>query len=48
MIVPYGRGGMSEPLQAWLGRNCTHELRVRKTRFDYLDFCVDVYLYPGK
>ncbi len=48
VIVPSGRAGPPEPLLAWLGRNCTHDLRVRQTRFDYLDYRVDVYLYPGR
>ncbi|QJX00377.1 hypothetical protein FTUN_8006 [Frigoriglobus tundricola] len=47
IILPSGRAGLPPPLIAWLGRNCAHELRARKTRFDYLDYCVDVYLYSG-
>lgn len=47
IVLPSGRAGLPPPLLAWLGHNCTHELRVRKTRFDYLDYCVDVYLHTG-
>ncbi len=48
VVMPSGRAGIPQPLLAWLGHHCTHELRVRKGRFDYQEFCVDVYLYPGK
>jgi hypothetical protein len=47
IVLPSGRAGLPAPLLVWLGHHCTHELRVRKTRYDYLDFCVDVYLCAG-
>jgi hypothetical protein len=45
IVFPSGRGGKPEAVQEWLGRNCSQELVVRKTRLDYLDFAVEVFLY---
>ena len=48
VIVPSGRSGLPDALLAWLGQNCRHELRVRKSRYDYQEYCVDVYLFHGR
>jgi Dolichyl-phosphate-mannose-protein mannosyltransferase len=48
IVVQNWRGGLPEEERAWLDRHCTHELRVRRTRFDYPENSVDVYLWQGK
>jgi hypothetical protein len=45
VVVQSGRSGLPEDLRKWLGTRCSHELKVRRTRFDYADNCVDVFLY---
>ena len=45
IVLKSGRSGLPRKLHQWLGTNCSHELQVRKRRFDYADYTVDVYLY---
>jgi hypothetical protein len=44
IVVQSGRSGLSEALRRWLGTHCSAELTVRRTRLDYADFSVDVFL----
>jgi hypothetical protein len=45
IVLPSDRGGKPEDLQRWLGTYCAQELEVRRKRFDYRDFVVEVFLY---
>jgi hypothetical protein len=45
VVLESNRSGLSEDIRQWLGTHCSHELHVRRLRFDYADHCVDVYLY---
>jgi hypothetical protein len=45
VVIPSGRGGKDEGLGRWLARHCSQELAVRKTRFDYYDYTVELFLY---
>lgn len=47
IVVGSGRSGLPENLRNWLGRRCSHELRLRRRRFDEADFCIDVFLYDN-
>jgi hypothetical protein len=44
IVLKSNRSGLPDDLQRWLGTRCSHELKVRRTRFDYADYCVDVFL----
>jgi hypothetical protein len=44
VVVQSGRSGLPVKLRDWLGRHCAHELQVRRRRFDYAEYTVDVYL----
>jgi hypothetical protein len=45
VVLASGRSGKEEPVAAWLGTHCTQQLQVRKRRFDYYEFTVEVFLY---
>lgn len=45
IVLRSGRGGLPVDCRQWLGTHCSHPLHVCKRRFDYLDYCVDVYLF---
>jgi hypothetical protein len=44
IIVESARSGLPEELRRWLGTHTAHELLVRRTRFDYAENRVDVFL----
>ena len=44
IVIPSGRSGKPEDLRRWLARHCTQELLVKKQRFDYYDYIVEVFL----
>ena len=48
VVLPRGRSGHPEELRRWLDHHCVRELEVRRGRFDYPEFAVDVYLYPAE
>jgi len=48
IIVQSYRGGLPPDLEHYLGTHCSHELRVRRGRFDYADYCVDVFLFTPR
>jgi hypothetical protein len=45
VVVESYRAGLPEDTRRWLGAHCSDELKVRRTRFDYADYSVDVFLY---
>jgi uncharacterized membrane protein len=45
VVLQSSRSGLAEDVRRWLGTHCSHELKVRRTRFDYADYAVDVFLY---
>jgi hypothetical protein len=45
IVLRVGRGGHPEPVRKWLRTHCRQELEVRKPRFDYYDYIVEVYLH---
>jgi hypothetical protein len=45
VVVQSFRGGLAWDLEHYLGTHFSHELKVRRTRFDYAEYCVDVFLY---
>jgi 4-amino-4-deoxy-L-arabinose transferase-like glycosyltransferase len=45
VVLASGRSGKEEAIGAWLGTHCTQQLQVRKRRFDYYEFTVEVFLY---
>jgi len=45
VLVQSCRAGLSKDIRRWLGVHCSHELKVRRTRFDYADYSMDVFLY---
>ncbi len=44
VVIQSGRSGLSDDLNTWLGKHCSHELKVRGKRFDYYENSVDVFL----
>jgi hypothetical protein len=48
VVLESNRLGLADDTRRWLGAYCSDELKVRRTRFDYADYCVDVFLYGGK
>jgi hypothetical protein len=48
VVVESGRGGLPKELDQFLGTHCSHEFKVLRPRFDYAEYCVDVYLYRPK
>jgi hypothetical protein len=48
VVVESGRGGPGGALTRWLSANAVHELHVVRSRFDYYEYAVDVFLVtPG-
>ena len=45
VVVQSSRSGLPEKVRRWLGAHCSYELKVRRTRFDYAEYCVEVFLY---
>jgi hypothetical protein len=45
IVVESSRGGLAEDLQNWLLENSSHRFQVRRRRFDYAEYGVDVFLY---
>jgi mannosyltransferase len=45
IVLQSCRGGLPPELDRYLGTHCSHEFRVRRGRFDYAEYCVDVFLY---
>ncbi len=48
VVLESNRLGLADDTRRWLGAYCSDELKVHRTRFDYADYCVDVFLYGGK
>jgi 4-amino-4-deoxy-L-arabinose transferase-like glycosyltransferase len=49
IVIPIQRSGKPESLRQWLSAHCVQELEIRRPRFDYREFAVEVFLYtaPG-
>jgi hypothetical protein len=45
VVLSSTRWGLPKDVRQWLGTHCSHELTVRRSRFDYADYSVDVFLY---
>jgi 4-amino-4-deoxy-L-arabinose transferase-like glycosyltransferase len=45
LVLQSSRSGLPDDISHWLGANCSHELKVRRTRYDYADYSVDVFLF---
>jgi hypothetical protein len=49
IVLTTNRSGYADApdnnVRQWLDDNCRHKFRARKVRFDYYDYCVDVFLY---
>ncbi len=48
IVLKSGRAGLSEQVGRWLGKHCSHELKVCGQRFDYYESVVDVFLYTPR
>jgi hypothetical protein len=48
IVVPSCRSGLPQAIAQWVGANCSHELRVCRTRYDYAEYAVDVFLFCSK
>jgi Dolichyl-phosphate-mannose-protein mannosyltransferase len=46
IVLSFSRSGKPANLQRWLQRNCAQEAEIRRPRYDYQDFTVEVFLYP--
>ena len=42
IVVQYGRNGLQEDLQQWLNINATKISTIKKNRFDYAEYAIDV------
>ncbi len=47
IVVPCDRTGLGPTVGRWLNAHCSHELDVRRKRFDYRDYAVEVFLHPA-
>jgi 4-amino-4-deoxy-L-arabinose transferase-like glycosyltransferase len=48
VVIESGRGGPAAAVQRWLSANASHRLRVMRSRLDYYEYAVDVFLVtPG-
>jgi hypothetical protein len=47
IVLPTDRAGRPEELSRWLNQHCAQALRVRKQRYDYYEYVVEVYLYTS-
>ena len=45
VVVVGGRGPRNSEAQDWLNTHCRLKTTIRKTRFDYYDFTVEVYFF---
>ncbi len=48
IVVTRGRNPLHEELAEWLREHATLKKQFRKQRFDYYEYCVDVYLVPNR
>jgi hypothetical protein len=48
IVVASSRSGKPDDLQGWLGAHCSQQLEVRKRRFDYFEYAVEVYRYEPR
>jgi len=48
VVLRSNRSGLSEDLFRWVGTHCSHERKVRRTRFDYAEYAVDIFLYTPR
>ena len=44
VVIPSGRQGIPDDLRLWLGTHCPQQLVVKRPRYDYYDFVVEVFL----
>jgi hypothetical protein len=44
ILLQSWREGLPDDVRRWLGRNTSHESTVRRKRYDYAEYCVDVFL----
>jgi hypothetical protein len=47
IVLSFSRSGKPAALRRWLQRNCAQEAEIRRPRYDYQDFTVEVFLYPA-
>ncbi len=45
IVLRSNRPGLNEDLFRWVGTHCSHERKVRRIRFDYAEYAVDIFLY---
>jgi hypothetical protein len=48
VVLQSGRAGLDARLQDWLNDRCRHRHAVRKPRFDYYEYRVDVFVCAGR
>ena len=47
VVLPVSREGEPAALRQWLDANCRRVALIRRQRFDYHEYAVEVYLHPG-
>jgi hypothetical protein len=48
IVVSSGRSGLPQNLGNWLGKRCSHELSIRKRRYDEQEFGIDIFLFNNQ